>query len=1725
MKLTRTFAILATLSLLLISCQEEDIPTNIDKPVPTPPSGETWSVNGSVQKGPFTQGTSITVQALDASLNPTGSQYQTKTTDDAGSFAMDSQIESRYVEIIAMGYYFNEIEGKVSSSTITLRSISDLEEEGKTNVNLLTTLESDRVRALVKEGKTVADARTQAENEIFAVFNIPVSAGSVANFDKMDITGGAVADAILLAVSASLQAGRSVGELSELISKIASDIASSGELVTESLRAKIIEGCTKVDADKVRDNLEKRYADLGKTDFIIPPFEDYLDVNGNGVIDRDDSWIILGQSDFVISDRGGTFDVSLQHSQDFEVIVEDGWVRQIDTKAYLQDAVLHFEVDPNEDVDPRYAVIRIKDSKSSYSESVTLTQKQKDALTLSKLSVELEKQACTFEVEYNHNADVAVTMDVDWIRTVATKTLATSKATFSVDANPETTTRTGHITFTLGELRETLTVYQKGGRTLVLSEKEVSVGSEGGTVSLRVSANVPFEVIGPDAGWLTSVSGSSVKAIVSHTYSYKAEENVTGSTRSAVITFRDTESDLSETVTVTQAQNDVFTGEKSEYRISFEGGTVEIPVSTNLNYTPSIEQDGSWLSIVETKAIRNETIVLKATKNETISPRTAVLKLLGENRTLSFNIVQGANAEQVTVTVTTPGTLTQQMSAEDLHKVLNLKIAGTLNDTDLAVLEGGVWVEQGVYAGSDPAHFECEWVVETLDLSEMKTESSTIGKGRNFFCCVPSLLKVVMPREVETIEESCFNKCINLKEIDWGTGSSVSKICGRLYVNSVIGLSNQGYYGAFKDCISLESVTLPESLSDFQAGAFLNCSSLKTLVFPDGGKLRELKCAEAYKSTGLSTTVYVMGHLWGCTSLETIVLPSNLREIGENAFYGTPFRTINVPETVKYISTEYLFNGCERLEEVILPSTITEYSKGMFSGCAKLASIKGPAKITKYCESCFEGCPSKWIVLDPEAEYESGVFAGMDVESISFPAGFKTVPHRMFAQCKNLKSLSLGEVQTIGEYAFGSCALKALTIPESVKDIDASAFSSNSELSEVRIDAVNITLDRPFYDVKLSRVTIGKGVRSIDGPLGGEVSEIFFEEGGVCEYFASAGSQKALKSITLPSTLKTIGDEAFYDCTITSIDIPVGVTSIGVKAFNNCGALTSVSLPDGLEDIGSNAFGKCNKLEKITIPYTVAGIGKEAFYGCSYLEEVHMKSIDPPYIGSRVFENCKYLSKIQVPDEGLSAYKAAWSDWADLIVGGEAGGQNNGSSLAASVTTLDASEITFTKATLNGKVSVPKSMGDLYITARFYYSNVYKTVEDLKLSGESYGVASYDFEDDGSFSGSYGFSSGTTYWYVAYAKVGSEEYWGEVKSFTTGGVSIYEPSMSADGRSATFSGSLNIPESLKNQTVETYFLLGTTDNYFVNSATRVDAIFDGDRFSATAENLTPGTKYYWAAYVKVGDSWEYSGWDYTGGLKSFVAAPEMSVTTGTAELASGKVCLKGTVSMVSDPSESGVSPKVVFYHLSSSNFSIAGDDYDIFAMLLNNGEQYEADWTYGIRDVTVQVPFDSGAQCWYVLCVKLNDEIVSRGETKSYTCSYNFPSGAVDLGLSVKWASCNAGAASPDAYGDYLAYDGFSSTEGRLPTSEEFTELIENCTWTRTERNGVTGYVVAGNNLNAIFIPCAGMKYNGNEWSVGRSCYYWSSTMSDGRVTYLDGLSLRTLFPTGYMLPVRPVYE
>ena len=152
----------------------------------------------------------------------------------------------------------------------------------------------------------------------------------------------------------------------------------------------------------------------------------------------------------------------------------------------------------------------------------------------------------------------------------------------------------------------------------------------------------------------------------------------------------------------------------------------------------------------------------------------------------------------------------------------------------------------------------------------------------------------------------------------------------------------------------------------------------------------------------------------------------------------------------------------------------------------------------------------------------------------------------------------------------------------------------------------------------------------------------------------------------------------------------------------------------------------------------------------------------------------------------------------------------------------------------------------------------------------------------------------------------------------------------------------------------------------------------------------------------------------------------------------------------------------------------------------------------------------------------------------------------VDLGLSVKWATCNVGASKPEEYGDYFAWgetqpketynwstykwcngsfdtqtkyctDSYYGTvdnktvleaaddvatanwggSWRMPTTEEQQELINNCTWTWTTQNGVNGYkVTSKSNGNSIFLPAAGYRLDSSLGGAGGYGYYWSSSLN-----------------------------
>ena len=94
----------------------------------------------------------------------------------------------------------------------------------------------------------------------------------------------------------------------------------------------------------------------------------------------------------------------------------------------------------------------------------------------------------------------------------------------------------------------------------------------------------------------------------------------------------------------------------------------------------------------------------------------------------------------------------------------------------------------------------------------------------------------------------------------------------------------------------------------------------------------------------------------------------------------------------------------------------------------------------------------------------------------------------------------------------------------------------------------------------------------------------------------SAFRECSITSVSLPSTITSIGSSAFCDCSsLTSITLPQGVTSIGAGAFNGCIYLNSINMPSGITDIGASAFYDCRNLYSISFPSKLNTIGAEAF--------------------------------------------------------------------------------------------------------------------------------------------------------------------------------------------------------------------------------------------------------------------------------------------------------------------------------------------------------------------------------------------------------------------------------------------------------------------------------------------------------------------------------------------------
>ena len=231
-------------------------------------------LSGYVQKGPFVNGTSIEMYELDHLLDQTGNTFSTQISNNNGLFEINQvKLSSKYVELSAYGYYYNEVLGKLSVSPLNLMALSDILDISSLNVNILTHLEKQRVDYLVIKNKTFSEAKTMAQMEVLGIFGFSLS--EISNSEKLDITINGEGNAILLAISIILQGNRSVGDLTELLANISNDVREDGVITNNTIINDLRNSTKTLDLQAIRTNLNNRYVELGST-ATIPEFEKYI---------------------------------------------------------------------------------------------------------------------------------------------------------------------------------------------------------------------------------------------------------------------------------------------------------------------------------------------------------------------------------------------------------------------------------------------------------------------------------------------------------------------------------------------------------------------------------------------------------------------------------------------------------------------------------------------------------------------------------------------------------------------------------------------------------------------------------------------------------------------------------------------------------------------------------------------------------------------------------------------------------------------------------------------------------------------------------------------------------------------------------------------------------------------------------------------------------------------------------------------------------------------------------------------------------------------------------------------------------------------------------------------------------------------------------------------------------------------------------------------------------
>lgn len=332
----------------------------------------------------------------------------------------------------------------------------------------------------------------------------------------------------------------------------------------------------------------------------------------------------------------------------------------------------------------------------------------------------------------------------------------------------------------------------------------------------------------------------------------------------------------------------------------------------------------------------------------------------------------------------------------------------------------------------------------------------------------------------------------------------------------------------------------------------------------------------------------------------------------------------------------------DSIQTIVIGDQITQIGRYAFTGTA-CSTIKFGKNVRSIGERAFLECRNlngDLTLPDSVQTIGAGAFQGCEKLSgdLTIPDSVVEIGEGAFRDCKNLNgTLTLGKnLRTIGKEAFSGCAFTgSLTIPEGVTEIADSAFGAGIPLKKYGMFTGTLTLPSTLKTIGASAFSYADFSGELLIPDGvTSIGANAFEE---CDGFGG--------TLSLPDSVKTVGEWAFYLCKgFTGLKLSAGLTKIEKLSFAHMyGLKTEVVIPEGVTEIGEGAFS-CSHMPSVRFPSTLKKIGKQAF--CLTFGLTNYSTITFPngleVIEDEAFDSCYFKNAVVLPASIKSIGKKAF---------------------------------------------------------------------------------------------------------------------------------------------------------------------------------------------------------------------------------------------------------------------------------------------------------------------------------------------------------------------------------------------------------------------------------------------------------------------------------------------------